>query len=227
MPELTVYAEAGGNIQSSAANDYAAARAGTGNLTVNTTAETHQIGQRALFTSQIVYEAFWRFDVSGLPDDATSATLLAWLAADMSLGTEFAIQARLYDWGNTLTADDWVPGDNLSALTLLATLDITNIGEVGEYKAFTSEAALVAAINAAKADDGILRLMCCSSRTVDNEGPGLLLEYVTFSTPTDTSEPTQKPVLVIQYDETAPAGDGAGGIGAPLLYRARVAARRR
>lgn len=197
---LTVYPETSdGYIESQGSGtDYTAARNGTGTLSIGWSTTQLFVGQQA-FSSffRRVFESFLNFDVSGMTEDADSATLSLWLVNDSTGSADFTVQARARDWGDTLETSDFVPGDDLSGLTLLASIDTTSIGSTGAYKALTSEAALVTAINTARAGDGILRLILCSSRTTDNV-PAAVSERVIFSS-ADEADTTQDPKLEITY----------------------------
>lgn len=99
-------------------------------------------------------ESFVGFDTSGLTGTVTAATLSLWCS---STGSLFTAEARVFDWGATLDTGDWVPGDSLAALTLVATLP--QAFTAGAYNDFT-EVALAANINQA----GFTRLLINSDR---------------------------------------------------------------
>lgn len=196
MAEITFYAEASDGYLESNGLDYATTRNGS-NPTVSSNLVL-QAGQRNVNDEEFfVWEAFLNFDLSGHTGTPTSAALSLWLISD-SGGTDFTVEARARDWGDTLTGADWVPGGDLAGLTLLASIDTATIGATGAYKALTSEAALLTAIETALAADGILRLMLCSSRTTNNNAPPSFppVETVSFSS-TDTADTTQDPMLVV------------------------------
>lgn len=200
MAELIVFAGTSDGYITSSDPSYATARAGNtlsvSDLTVVTVGQQEHPSLSRFF----VIEAFETFDVSGLEADATAATPSLWLTADSST-TDFTVEMRLCDWGETLETSDFVSGADLSALPLLASIDTNGIGATGQYKAFTAEAALVTAINDARAGDGILRVILCSSRTTNGDVPSTnTQEMVEFSSADETGT-TQDPKLVIEYDE--------------------------
>lgn len=203
--DVTLFAEASdGELVSSHDGGYTPARDGTGNLGVTATDDgtTISLGQRESGGQFWVWVDFFNFDVSSISAGSTidSATLSVYLTSDSST-TDFTIEARSHDWGNTLESGDWVPGANLSGLTLLASLGTNGIGATDEYKALTSEAALAMAIESAIAGDGVLRLLLCSSRTTNDNAP-IGLEAVVISS-ADEVGTTQDPKLDVTY---TPAG---------------------
>jgi hypothetical protein len=143
--------------------DYFAARAGTGaeGVFARTDLAAVTVGQTY---AGAVFETFLAWDVSGAPVGAVSAELALWLASDQT-AEDFTVEVRLYDWGATLTPADWIPGADIAALPLLATLDTAAIYPEGEYKTFATTAALLTAIADAQAGDGVLRVVVVSSRT--------------------------------------------------------------
>lgn len=184
-----------GHIQSASAVDYATARNGTGILSVDDAASNFAVGQRMFETDFYVYEGFLNFNVSSLVgEDVTTATLSLWLDADHS-DTDFTLQARLRDWGDTLDTGDFVAGASLSSLTLLASIASSGIGAAGGYKDLISESALLTAIEAAAAGDGILRLILCSDRTIADAAP-TGPEYMMLSSAEEVGT-AQDPMLVV------------------------------
>lgn len=118
------------------------------------------IGQALVGANYQVEEGFIQFDTSSIPDSetVTSATLSLYYSVDEDDVT-FDVQARIHDWGTTLTTADWVGASGLAAKTLVAT---NNTGGMvtNAYTAFTSETAFPANIN----KTGFTRLLLNSSR---------------------------------------------------------------
>jgi hypothetical protein len=114
------------------------------------------------------YEAFLSFDTSVIPDDdtITAATLYLYAYADES-DTDFVMEARAYDWGATLSADDWVPGADFSGKTLLASKTTAGGISTEAYTELVSEAALTSAID----KTGNTRFVLCSSRMTNGNSP--------------------------------------------------------
>ncbi len=136
-------------------------------------------------------ESFLDFDLSSLTGTVSSATLSLGLNADFS-SLDFTVEARLRDWGGTLTAADWVPGADLAALTLLATLSTAGIGAAGSYKTMIETGtALRDAVIAAGA--GTLR-MVLNSDLLRSTTPPSQNEYVGFE---HWNHATLKPKLVV------------------------------
>lgn len=158
------------------------------------------VGQTISGADSRVYEAFLSFDTSSIPDTATitSATLSLDGISDSST-TDFTIQARLYDWGTAVTTGDWVAGESLSALPLLATFATAGGFGTG-YNDFTSEATFKDNIS----KTGETRIILCSSRTVNGNAPGGA-EFVTFNF-SDAAGTSEDPKLVVEYTEV---GGGA------------------
>lgn len=149
---------------------YATARAGS---SLAALANAATVGQQTGYT---VYQVFIKFDTSSIPDgdEITSATLELYLGTDGS-ATDFVVQARLHDWGASVTTADWVAGADLSGKTLLATLDSNGIGATGALKAFTSDAAFKSNIS----KTGITYILLCSKEQVDDSAP-TANEFLTF-----------------------------------------------
>lgn len=148
MTTSTFYStSADGRIQSQS-SDYVTCRAGS-NLAATTDSSLNDVvGQKLSGSTYFCWELFLDFDTSSIPDTDVidSVSLSLWLEDDLST-QDFTVQARLHDWGGTLTTADWVSGANLSTKTLLATLATNGIGSAGAYKAFTSDAAFVSNVS--------------------------------------------------------------------------------
>lgn len=198
MPTLTAFATSEDGRLESSDLVYLTARAGGGVVGIDT--NNIVVGQRLEGATYRCWESFLSFDTSSIPDDATIDSVVLSLFGDGDFSsTDFTLQARLRDWGATLTTTDYVPGANLAALTLLAT--VTSVGwSLAAYNDFTSEAAFAANIN----KTGETRLVIVSSRLVAGNVP-TGLEFVTAHH-SETSGTTNDPKLVVNYTEA-----GAGG----------------
>ncbi len=188
MAILVFYGDnAGGYIESTNAS-YATARSG-GTLTANDSATTAQAGQY-YYSSYYCWEAFVGFDTSAIPDSSTisSATLSLYGSGDFSYA-DFTVEARVYDWGSSLTTGDYVAGASLSALTSVATF-ATSSTWAGAYNAFTN-----VALPANVSKTGTTRLIIYSSRHSGNNTPGGY-EVVYFYT-TDETGTTKDPTLAV------------------------------
>jgi len=153
------------------AGDYAVTRSGTGVvLEAGASSTIVAVGQlRVVSFYQVfwVYEGFLAFDTSALTSGATvsAAVLRVTSYADYST-TDFDIQARLRDWGTSLTTADWVAGADLSGLTLLGSY-ATSSGFTANTGYDLSDTAMGANVN----KTGSTRMLLCSSRTVGNNAP--------------------------------------------------------
>lgn len=108
----------------------------------------------------ILYNGYLDFDTSSIPDgDVISAVTLSLYPEGTYTygGSPGALEAYAHDWGATLGTDDWVPGADVSAKTLLASW--TGSWTAGAYRDLTSETAFKAAIN----KTGTTRLFLCIS----------------------------------------------------------------
>ena len=112
-------------------------------------------------------EGFMSFDTSVIVGTIQSATLYGGLLTEFS-PTDYLVEARLHDWGTTLTTADWVGGADLSSKTLVATLDTNGIGDGYKYKLFVeSGSALRDNLNRS----GTTRIMLSSERMRLNLDP--------------------------------------------------------
>jgi hypothetical protein len=190
MSTLTVFADAAdGRVRANHAT-YANARTGSG-ATMYSDTTSGYYGQDLGFYAN---EYFVSFDTSSIPDDnVVSNPVLSLTYFENSSDTNFIAQARLYDWGATLTTADWVSGDDLSSLPLLATWDTNSFTGVNTYQAFISEPAFANAIN----KTGFTRIIISSSRHLaGNEPTGI--EYMGINS-ADVAGTTYDPKLVLTY----------------------------
>lgn len=191
MTDSTFYSStADGQIESFNAT-YSTARSG-GTLTANTAGGSANVGQVAGYAC---YEAFLSFDTSAIPDGdiITAVTLsLDGTGAIDGSDTDFTINARVYDWGASLTTADWIAGASLSGNTLVASRSTSGWNASG-YNAFTSEAAFLTAIN----KTGVTYLVLSSSRHEAGTTP-TGNEYVGVAT-ADTTGTTHDPKLVVTH----------------------------
>lgn len=191
MATLTAYSStADGYIESNSAT-YSTARAGGGTLNAIAAANFCNLGQR-LGGDYYCYEAFLDFDTSSIPDDATITAVELSLCGngDDSSVTDFDLEARLHDWGASLTTADWVAGADLGGKTLLAS-KATSGWSASAYNAFTE--------NGSNFRDninktGVTRILICSSRHRAGNAP-TGNEYVGFL----AAEWSSDPKLVVTY----------------------------
>jgi hypothetical protein len=94
-------------------------------------------------------EGFVQFNTSGVGTDTVSAaTLSLWGTWGGSLVAGYVLEARIKDWGTSLTTADWVAGDSLGDLTLVAHQSGGFTHTDSAYTDFTNDA-LPANINGA------------------------------------------------------------------------------
>ena len=149
------------------------------------------IGQIEFVGSYFLGEGFVSFDLSGLTADTISSASLSLYASSFS-GT-FTVEARLYDWGATLTAADWVPGADLGDYPLLATLASTDI-TTSAQNAFTENGtALRDAI--ASAAGGTLSILLATDTLRTGAAVGQFIQF--HSADNGTSE--NNPKLSYEY----------------------------
>jgi hypothetical protein len=200
---LVVYADVSdGYIQSNSGDQfagpqgvYADARAGTG-LVANTTATALSLGQQMSsdgYDQYTVWEPFLGFDTSALGSATVGSAVLNLTSNSDGSSVDFTVQARLCDWGATLTTADWVAGGSLSGLTLLGSYD-TSGGFVPGTAYDFSDTAMAANVNKA----GTTRMLLCSSRTVSNNVPAGPSEWINPRA-ADYTGTTSDPKLTVTY----------------------------
>ena len=180
---------------------YAAARAGTGSPFGAAAAATYAtVGQAKVvvtFTEYQVFESFLAFNTSSIPDgDTVSAAVLNLTSYADNSTTDFTLEARLYDWGASLTTADWVT--SLSSQTLLAHRDTASGWTVNTAYDLTDDAF---AANVSKT--GSTRILLCSDHTTSNTAPTGLEHVTAYSA--DYTGTTRDPKLTVTYA----AGGGA------------------
>lgn len=214
MATLTVYAKTSDGYLDSSSTDYSTARAGTGTLSVYTINNALMCGQILLGDSYHVYEAFLQYDTSALPDASVISSVKEelYLALDQSY-TDYTEEVRAYDWGDTLTTDDWVAGANLGNYTLLSS---KTVSPSAGYNEFPTSANFIAAIS----KTGDTRLFHSSNRQRAGNTP-IGGESVNWYS-ADQSGTTQDPKLTIEYyiggGSESTIGISANGAGYQALY---------
>lgn len=171
---FTLYpsAQAGGIYAYSEAS-YAEARAGSGiPPTASPGSGNIQVNQSPYDSDPetggpwVCSKGYFDFDLSTVVGTVATAVLSPGI--DTVWGSGWTMEARIHDWGTTLTAADWVPGASLAAKTLLATLTAA-ASSPASYVAMTeSGTALRTAVSAG----GILRLVLALDRERLNLAPG-------------------------------------------------------
>lgn len=193
MATLTAYAAAADGYVRSGDPTYSTARAGA-SLETGDAAAFYNLGQTWNGFNYLIYEVFLSFDTSSIPDDAVISAVELSLYGNGDLSdTDFDIEARLYDWGASVTTADWVAGASLGGYTLLASRSTSGLSVAG-YNAFTE--------NGSNFRDNINKtgttsiLLCSSRHRAGNTPTGN--EYVTFFS-TDETGTTKDPKLVVTY----------------------------
>lgn len=160
---------------------YVAARNGTYNTGV--LGDTYiWVGQQhdGSATPYECYETFERFDIQGnIPSGSliTDVTLTIHVSSKQTGGSDFFVQARPYDWGDSVTAGDYVAGNTLNGITLLASRSTSLMG-AGSDEDLTNNGTELKDFVQAVLDgtdgygaDGWLRYLLCGSRTADGDAP--------------------------------------------------------
>jgi len=149
-----------------------------------------------------IYEGFIGFDTSSIGTDTVSAAILA-LTSDYDLSiTDFVMEARLDDWGGTVTDADWIAGADLSSQTLLAHYDTANGAVAGTTYDFVDDA-LPANIN--KTGSTYLSLTSSRTRTGTYGGGN---ERVAWRSG-DYTGTTSDPKITITHEAGATTGTAA------------------
>jgi hypothetical protein len=173
-------------------SSYATARTAIGTGGSTATGNDHPVGQNFFSPNYYCFQMLIAFDTSAIPDTATiTAVTLSMYSEQNNSTTDFTVEARLFDWGATVTNADYVSGDDMAAKTLLASYP-TSSHVINAYNVLTSEAAFAANINLT----GFTRILLCSSRQrVGNTPTGN--EYVNLNTAENTGI-TKDPKLVVE-----------------------------
>ena len=212
MTTVTIYSDIADGYIASEGTPYSLAANGTGDSFAAVNGGVFgNIGQWTNASPRYyIWQSFIQFDTSSIPDDAviTSATLYLYGSSDTS-DVDFTIEARLHDWGASLTTADYVIGSNLSSKTLLASMSTSGFITSG-YNSLTE--------NGSNLRDNINKtgttyiVLCSAEQTNGSPPPTNTQEYVAIylSEQTDTSN---DPKLEITYS-TAYTQSTSGTMGA-------------
>lgn len=186
----TIYGDASdGYLQSASSSTYSTAQGSAASS--DTSSTVFLTGQRKNGANYDIYEGFLAFDTSGVTGSVTAATLSLYGGFDAST-TDFDYQARLYDWGASLTTGDWIAAGSLSSQQLLASINTSSWA--GSYMALTSDSAFPSSIN----KTGFTRIITCSSRVVAGTQP--TGDEYCYASSADETGTTQDPKLVVSAD---------------------------
>lgn len=171
MTTLTVQAEAynSGHILSSSNTSYANARDGVDTLVADDGSTFRKIGQNLSTPTYQNDLVFAEFDTSSIPSSATinSVTLSVWNFFNETT-TDFTLEARIHDYGSSLTTADWLNGSTLAGKTLVASVSTSSLpSDDTAYLALT-DVAFTTNIN----KGGATRIVLCSSRQTASGGTG-------------------------------------------------------
>lgn len=198
-PPVTVYSNTSDGYIYVENASYATARSGGGvSKTLDSTGTQMTVGQDLNGAIYIVDECFLNFDLfaAGFSSgNVCSDAVLSFYITFQSVAQNFTVEVRSRDWGNTLELADFVAGDSLAGLTLLASRSTPLTTNV-YFDLTENGTALKNAITAALAGDGVLRLIVVSDRVTNNNIPGASNEFVNIATANDTSG-TKDPRLVV------------------------------
>ena len=145
---LTVWSSTADGYVRSTNADYPTARSG-GTMYANTSASVI-VGQYPTYVSA---ESFVSFDTSsvGAGSTVTVATVSLNTSSDSS-DADFTFEARIFDWGASVTTADWRSGNpadanSLDEYTLVASASTVDWPLQGYYKDLTSEAAFLSNVS--------------------------------------------------------------------------------
>lgn len=145
-------------------------------------------------------EGFLAWDVSSIPGGDTIVAATVSLVIDTDLTTYDPVwEIRAYDWGATLDTDDWRTGAQLTALTLLATLDSATSGGTG-LRDLASTAALTT--STAGWASGWVRAVLASDTVRTGEPTHSANEYIVVRFPPSTGT-ANDPRLTITHEPPA------------------------
>lgn len=200
MPIYVIFSDPtdDGYIDSSDTNlggGYAGARAGTGTKTADSASTTIQVGQSFDLGAGLfhIWEGFLGFDTSVVANPATRVDLALYTNGIVNVGLMTLVEARLQDFGASVTAADWVAGATLSGLSRLASYATPGVNAA--YNTWTSDAPFPGAINLS----GYTRFLLCSARTTSGTAPantGNNNEYIVFASG-DAAGTSQDPKITV------------------------------
>jgi hypothetical protein len=118
------------------------------------------------------FQAFLEFDTSSIVGTITSATLRVHVTSDVST-VDFTIQARLYDYGASLTTGDWLAGASIGASTLLASRSSAGVSDAALNDLTESGTNLQTNINRS----GMTRIVLVTDQQSSASDPGQITSY--------------------------------------------------
>jgi hypothetical protein len=152
-----------------------------------------RVGQDSFFKC---WEGFDQFNTSGIGTDTISSATLSLYGQSASVSQNFTIEARIFDWGASLTTADYVSGSSLGSLTLVAHWATVDGWSTVAYTDFYDDA-LAANIN----KSGQTYLLFNSDRHRIGNQP-ITIEYV-WVNPASTDGTTKDPKLTIVHAAAA------------------------
>ena len=201
MPVSTFYSSADDGTLRSQNATYLTARGGTTVTVVNAGVGANGLafGQQLSGGNYNLFESFLSFDTSALPDAAviTSAVLSLYVDTDAST-TDFITDARIFNWGATLSTADWVNGADLASYTKVATRNSSGV-TTAAYNAFT-DVAMIPNVSLT----GVTYIMLSSAR-MDSATAPPDSEYLGASAQ-ETAGTSADPKLVVTYHLPLPVG---------------------
>lgn len=196
MTTLTAYSNASDGYVYCQSTTYATARSGGGSLGADSGLTFFYAGQYKTGPTYLVLQGFLAFTTSsmGLASTVSAATLT--LTPDFDGSTvDCVIQARANSFGGSITTADFVPGDNLSTLTLLASRNTSTMTSVGTAYDLTSDAAFLNNINGGGDTEIIMVSDLMIAGTASTSA-----DYQTYRS-SDYTGTTSDPKLVVEYTD--------------------------
>lgn len=205
MTVYTIYSDAeDGFVLSTGSGTYAAAAAMTSNPSV--VGNSLQIGQQVSDSLYEIDESFLSFITSVVSGTITTAVLSIFVpTGGNATDQDFTIEARIHDWGATLTTADVVAPGSLGGKTLVASKATSGVTE-NAYNDF-ADVALPANVN----QSGTTYLILNSDRHRLATGPTPDVPEYVQGFASEQAGTTQDPKLVVTTDAEAGPVDTRNG----------------
>ncbi len=213
MPTYTIFSDASDSSVLSEADGvglWLTVRTGnnlsSNDLNANQSAVTIYYNVHKGVTTYQAKEVFLSFDTSVITDtDVIDSAVVSLYGQTRSGATSDIVEVYAKDWGGTVTTADWVAGEDIGALTLLASFTATAAPgnwSTSAYNAFTENGSnLRSAIN----KTGVMYVMLCLDELRSVVAP-TASSIVGFYMANQTGT-TQDPKLVITTTATASTSD--------------------
>lgn len=156
-----------------------------------TTNALDSVGARISGGDYAVIPYLCRFDTSSLPDNAEIVSVTLSLYGDSAGVAGDTLQARIYDWGSSITTADWQDPTAFSALPLVATIDTGDWVDAA-YNDFVDTGDFAANINTS----GHTYLYIVSANFANNVAP--TDDTSPLHSNYEATDPAKRPILTIR-----------------------------